>query len=403
MKLVLWIVTIFTLAVLIGLALTYDTGYAIIMFPPYRITLSTNALLIGIVVSFIILYFMIKLIRGILGIPAGWRRYRRNKKIKAAHLALCKAGIAWFEGKPQQTEKEATKAFCDLCTPENNTLALLFAAKASENHQSTEKYDEYVAKLAKMPKEMQLPRHILQAEKMLGEHQPEASLAAIEEAKAISPNLTHTLELELQIRLEQNEPERTLKLVEKLLKADAITTEQAHQCRLKAYHQQLVMQTEGDKIRKWLKLLPEAERQDAHLLTSTISRLASLNRADIASQLITKALANEKTSSPELIDQIGELAAVLPTDQRLKLMRDAEKWLETHQQNAKLLLALGRLSMAQQLWGKAQGYLEAALSIDPELLPAHVELIHLYEQTEQPEMAEKSRQESSRLALQQNK
>ncbi|HMA31941.1 MAG TPA: heme biosynthesis protein HemY, partial [Casimicrobiaceae bacterium] len=42
----------------------------------------------------------------------------------------------------------------------------------------------------------------------------------------------------------------------------------------------------------------------------------------------------------------------------------AERWLTTHNQDATLLFVLGRLCERQQLWGKAQTYLEASLALD---------------------------------------
>jgi HemY protein len=43
----------------------------------------------------------------------------------------------------------------------------------------------------------------------------------------------------------------------------------------------------------------------------------------------------------------------------------AEAWLEDHQQNAWLLLALGKMCISRSLWGKARNYLEASISIRP--------------------------------------
>jgi len=42
----------------------------------------------------------------------------------------------------------------------------------------------------------------------------------------------------------------------------------------------------------------------------------------------------------------------------------AERWLVRHNQDASLLYTLGRLCERQQLWGKAQTYLEASLALD---------------------------------------
>jgi HemY protein len=50
-------------------------------------------------------------------------------------------------------------------------------------------------------------------------------------------------------------------------------------------------------------------------------------------------------------------------------------------QGPRLLLALGRLCLSQGLWGKAQAYLEASLSL-AEQREARLELARLLEQTE---------------------
>jgi HemY protein len=54
----------------------------------------------------------------------------------------------------------------------------------------------------------------------------------------------------------------------------------------------------------------------------------------------------------------------------------AEKWLHEQPGDAALLLTLGRLCRYQQLWGKAESYLEASLSQQPSRA-AHVELARL--------------------------
>jgi len=48
-------------------------------------------------------------------------------------------------------------------------------------------------------------------------------------------------------------------------------------------------------------------------------------------------------------------------------IEQAEKWLKRHPQEPGLLLALGKLCIQQKLWGKAQNYLDASVS----LLPSH--------------------------------
>jgi len=43
----------------------------------------------------------------------------------------------------------------------------------------------------------------------------------------------------------------------------------------------------------------------------------------------------------------------------------AERWLKIQYDDAGLLLALGKLCLHQKLWGKAQNYLDASISLHP--------------------------------------
>jgi HemY protein len=49
----------------------------------------------------------------------------------------------------------------------------------------------------------------------------------------------------------------------------------------------------------------------------------------------------------------------------IKKLEMAENWLKDHQQNAWLLLALGKMCYSLSLWGKAKNYLEASIAINP--------------------------------------
>jgi len=60
--------------------------------------------------------------------------------------------------------------------------------------------------------------------------------------------------------------------------------------------------------------------------------------------------------------------------------------LHAHPNDATLLVALGRLCARQQLWGKAQSFLEASLAIDPSCA-VHVELARLFDHLERPDDA----------------
>jgi HemY protein len=399
-KFVLWITGLFALAVLVGLTATLNDGYAILFVPPYRVEISFNLLIVGIVVLIGITYGILRLISIAISLPAEVRRFQRQKQQKLARQALRDAGIAFFEGRFQKAERAAIKSIVDESSPESTALALLLAARAANAMQDVEKRDGYLARLDNLPESLQLARHMQEAELKLDAKDPLGALSAIERARSISPNLTNALRLELKVRLLQKQPEAVLALTEKLLKSDALETAQARRYRLSAYTQQLESLINGKEIQDWLRKIPEAERHNPILVGKVVTRLTDAGEADMAATLLEEALADEEQATPELARDLAHLADQLSEARRLELMKAGESWLKERPRDHMLLLAMGRLARAQQLWGKAQNYLEASLSIQPTLI-AHAELVRLFQSLGKEEEAARHYRDSLELALEQ--
>jgi len=399
-RFVFWIVGLFALAVLIGLASTINTGYAILFVPPYRMEVSFNLLIVAIVVLILLAYGVLRLVGLAANLPAEVRAFQRQKRLKASRHALREAALAMFEGRYQRAEREALKSIDDEYSSDNQALALLIAARSAASVGDNAKRDGYLARLENMPERSQLARHMVEAQIRLDAKQPLEALAAIERARAISSNLTSALRLELKIRLMLKQPEQVLQLTEKLLKADALDAEQARRYRLAAYRQQLAGFAGEREVRDWLKRIPEVERQNPDLVSDTAKQLIALQAFGAAAELIAGALSNDEQATPELARELGMLAEHIDSQRRLTLMRDAENWLKSRPHDHMLLLALGRLARAEQLWGKAQSYLEASLSVQPTLC-AHAELHQLFATIGKEEKAAQHQALALEIALQQ--
>ncbi|UTH75861.1 heme biosynthesis protein HemY [Chromobacterium sp. IIBBL 290-4] len=398
MKFALWIIGLFALAVLVGLASTLNTGYAILFLPPYRMEVSFNLMIVLVIALIAATHLTLRLIALATGLPQQVQRFQKQKKLKAARHALREAGIAFFEGRFQKAEREAVKSLDNEYSDENRALALLIAARSAGAAGDLEKRDDYLAKLDQMPDRLQLARHMLDAELKLEDKDAPGALLALERARALSPNLTNALRLELKARMLQKQPEAVLSLTEKLLKADALEPEQARRYRLAAYQQQLGALLSEREVRDWLKRMPEAESRNPQLLQAVVKHLIRLQQYDYAATLLAEALSADDMDLPELSRELGQLASQVSVDKRLALLKDAERWLQQRPRDHWLLLALGRLALAQQLWGKAQSYLEASASIEPTLC-AHAELARLFEATGKEEQAQQQYQRSLELAL----
>ena len=306
MKFALWITGLFALAVLVGLAATVNTGYAILFLPPYRMEVSFNLLIVSVIVLIFVVHLVLRMVAVAANLPEEVRRFQRQKKLKAARHALREAGISYFEGRFQKAEREASKSLDNEYSLENKALALLIAARSAGAAGDLEKRDGYLAQLEAMPPRLQLARHMLDAELKLEAKDPLGALAAIERVRALSPNLTNALRLELKVRLLQKQPEAVLALTEKLLKADALEPEQARRYRLAAYQQQLVTLLGGQEIRDWLRRIPEAERSNPQLVDQVVARLIVLQDYDYAATLLAGALANDDHDTPELSREAGQ-------------------------------------------------------------------------------------------------
>ena len=75
-------------------------------------------------------------------------------------------------------------------------------------------------------------------------------------------------------------------------------------------------------------------------------------------------------------------------DEPLILLKQAEKWLVDHSKDAELLCTCARLAIRAELFGKARGFLEASIAIQP-WLETYLLLAHLFEHIDDRERAYK--------------
>jgi HemY protein len=101
--------------------------------------------------------------------------------------------------------------------------------------------------------------------------------------------------------------------------------------------------------------LPSSSRKDETVILAYASHLSELGAEAQAETLLRKVLRNHWSDA--LIGLYGRIAGAKPDEQLLI----AEQWLKARPNNAELLLALGRLSLRNELWGKAREYFEASL------------------------------------------
>lgn len=108
----------------------------------------------------------------------------------------------------------------------------------------------------------------------------------------------------------------------------------------------------------WAKI-PKQHRQQADIVIAYVDALVKLNDSTRAFTLLSKRL--NAQWQDELVTVFGALVVKEPKKQ----LATAEKWLEQHPQSYYLLIALGRICVQMELFGKARDYLEEANRLQP--------------------------------------
>jgi len=150
-----------------------------------------------------------------------------------------------------------------------------------------------------------------------------------------------------------------LRVVEQLEKHDAIDVTAASQLRQQAWLEELRQQQDLAGLTDCLKKIPADFKRRSKIAATAARTLIRHGGGQLAQQLLSDSL-NAQWDS-ELVALYGDCQSGDVIGQ----IKQAEKWLNQHREDAGLLLALGKLCMHQKLWGKAQSYLEASLSVSP--------------------------------------
>lgn len=147
--------------------------------------------------------------------------------------------------------------------------------------------------------------------------------------------------------------------------------------RAHARHLESASHTGADSLRNAWHALPKALKRDDKLVGLYARKLLEYGQDTEAGNLLTAHL--KKDWSDDLVAMLGFVHVRNPQE----ALATMETWQKQHPDNAALLLTLGRLSLRNQLWGKAREYFERGLQVTRK--PEHVaqlnaELARLYEQ-----------------------
>jgi HemY protein len=379
-KLYLFSLLAIVLALLVSLYLGFpgDPGYLLIAFGDTTFETSLFALLVVVIV----LYLVIKLILIVFHWINPWNliRFGRNYKehLRAKSRSKTIEGLLYFtRGNWESSYNLLKKGMKDSDASVVNYLAAAYAAYQQGNKEAwmncleTAK-NKYPAARSTI--------NSLKAQLLFKSNQLEQCVAVLQQMKTSSLNDASLLQLLKDVYLKLNDWEQLENLLPALEKNSVVDGLEAEQIRVRIFMENLYRISSrrvdfsdveiSAQLEKAWKKGTASYKQDEKIVKHYADILFKLDQKEQAGKAIEVAL--NKNWSDELIKRYGELDFGTPHQQLLI----AESWIQKRPGNARLLVALGRLAMRNELWGKAREYFDTSIEISS-TAEAHGELARL--------------------------
>ncbi len=354
MKGLFWLLALFALAVGLSMAMRFNDAYVLIVLPPWRAEVSLNLALAVLFGGFVLLYGALRGIALTLSLPGRVRVYRETQRKAKAASVFQDAVRLLFEGRFGHALKKAAEAHS---AGEAPGLAALIAARAAQRMRESGKQEAWLDRATQDDARTEVARLMLEAEMYLDARRFDDAVTVLSRLHQLAGRHIAALRLELRAQQGAGHWNEVLRIARQLEKRDALAFEAFREITLKA-HCENVAQHAGDLglLLAYLREVPERE-MGARLVCEAADLLIAQGSHEAARRLIEDQLAREWDS--ELVIRFGRTEG----DVSGRIAK-AEAWLTAHPRDAALLVVLGRLCILQQLWGKAQSYLDAALSIE---------------------------------------
>ncbi len=194
MKVAFWLLALFFFAVAVTLGARYNSGYVLVVAPPYRIELSLNLLVAVLLALLFIAYFVVRLAVITIRLPTEVSDFRARRRREKAHAAMMDGLRAYFEGRYAKAESASAAALEMDQSPEAAAINAMVAARSAHELRRYSQRDEFISKAESSAPDETTLRVMTHAELLLDERRPEEALkilAVVAHARAIDSTPRH--------------------------------------------------------------------------------------------------------------------------------------------------------------------------------------------------------------------
>ena len=356
------------------------SGYIQIIYRDWTIETSLVVFVICILVVFAACYGLLRVWSTARRFPKRWRELQEQRQLNKARHGLTHGLVRLYEGAWDDAEKLLTQHAEHSDAPILNYLA---AARAAQALGSEARRDVYLGLAQQTKPENTFAVELSQARLQFDYKQPQQALDTLLNLDSATRRQAPVLKLFMKVYSELQQWASLIDLLPDLRKANIINEAQGDTLECNAYTQLLARAATDQDATALLKAwqqMPQKIRAYESVVSEYVQGLISKGMSDQAELALYEIIS--KQWNEKLVHLYGLAAGI---DSAKQLAR-AEVWLDKHENNALLLLTLGRLCLRTRLWGKARRYLEASIMAAPHTEAYHT-LAQLLERLGEPDKA----------------
>jgi HemY protein len=349
MKLWRWILLLVIVAAVAAFGwhwVAEDPGYVLVRFRGVTAQTSLLAAVVLLILAWVVIVALWRLVRWPFG--AFSRRHRRLSQQR-----LADGLVAMMEGRHSDAERDLGRA------SRLNTLrgpALLAAAEAASRRGEHGRALESLSEAAQVA-----PRaaRVLRARVLRRDGRPAEALTLLT-PEADNGNLSPGGWREFALAaLASGDTRRAREALEPLQKSGVLGTRAYNALETLILIASLNAAADGAVLNTLWSQLPKGQRRAPAVIDAYARKAAAFGLVLPAMDEVESALRREWSS------QLVETYGTLPGGDLEARLRRAEAWQDAHPNDSSLLLALGRMCVRMNLWGKARQYLERSLALVP--------------------------------------
>ncbi|MGI9288185.1 MAG: heme biosynthesis HemY N-terminal domain-containing protein [Pseudomonadales bacterium] len=358
----LFIICLIALAFAIGLSLLVlrDPGYILISYADSSIEANLWAAVTALVLVLAVVYFLLRTLLQVRYSGRSLQQWLQGRDARRSEAQLTAGLIEYIEGNWKRSLKTFSKGAESSPTPLFNYL---MAARASEALGEDEQCAEYLKKAEETTPDANVAIGLTQAEIQLKNNQLEDCLATLTRLRTLAPEHPQALRMLVEVNQQLGDWRGLQELLPQLRKQKVLNAGALEQLEFDVYKGLLVASgkdaTPLSAITTHWESTPKVLKKDPRLVGIYARALTAAEAEAQAEKVLRSQL--QKNWDADLVRFYGTVQG----EDAHKQLIAAERWLQERPNDADLLLTLGRLSLMNELWGKAREYFTMSINITP--------------------------------------